>query len=119
MRPVLALLLLVLPACTVAEAPPARAPGQCYADALALICDVDHLAGLDAEADPIAVGQKRTEWIQGHADNPDAIELRVLMSVKGAGEQATMLRSQAKQAGLTKCALADSLEKTGAGGLSP
>jgi hypothetical protein len=119
MRPVLALVLLALPACTVAEAPPPKVAGQCYADALAVMCDVDHLAGLDPDADPIAVGQKRTEWIQTHAENPDSIELRVLMSVKGAGEQAEMLRGQAKQAGLPRCALADSLEKLGSGGLSP
>jgi hypothetical protein len=119
MRPLLALLLAALPACSVAEAQPARAPGQCYADALTVMCDVDRLAGVDPDADPITVGQRRTEWIEGHAENPDSIELRVLMSVKGASEQAEMLRSQAKQAGLPRCALADSLEKLGAGGLSP
>jgi hypothetical protein len=119
MRSLLALIVLALPACTVAEARPSRTPGQCYADALAVMCDVDHLAGLDADADPIAVGQKRSAWIEGHAENPDSIELRVLMSVKGASEQAEMLRAQAKQAGIARCALADSLEKSGAGGLSP
>jgi hypothetical protein len=119
MRPLLALLLVALSACSVAEAQPPRAPGQCYADALAVMCDVDHLAGVDPDADPITVGQKRTEWIEGHAENPDSIELRVLMSVKGASEQATMLRAQARQAGIASCALADSMEKLGGGGLSP
>jgi hypothetical protein len=119
MRPLLALIVLALPACTVAEARPPQAPGQCYADALALMCDVDHLAGLDPDANPIAVGQQRTAWIEGHAESPDSIELRVRMSVKGASEQAGMLRAEAKQAGIARCALAESLEKLGSGGLSP
>lgn len=83
-----------------------------------MMCDVDKLAGLSGEADPISVGQRRTEWISQHVDNPDAIELRTLMSVKGAGEQASMLRDEAKGCGISSCALAGAIEADG-GGLAP
>jgi hypothetical protein len=42
-----------------------------------------------------------------------------VLSVKGAGEQAKMLREQARMLGVPRCALADALERTGMGGLSP
>ena len=41
------------------------------------------------------------------------------MSVKGAPEQACMLRDRARDLGVKDCALAESLAKTGEGGLSP
>ena len=49
----------------------------------------------------------------------DAIELRVLISVKEPAEQARMLREQAKEVGLKTCALADTLEKSSGGGIAP
>jgi hypothetical protein len=114
------LLLLSLPAC--ASQPEPQAPpsgGQTFPEAVAMICDVDTLAGLSGEADPLGIGQSRTDWISQRVDNPDAIELRTLLSVKGATEQGGMLRDRAKQVGLKSCTLADSLEKDGTGGLSP
>ncbi|WP_438010838.1 hypothetical protein WME89_20570 [Sorangium sp. So ce321] len=114
------LVLQLLPACGPAsevKAPPSG--GQTFPEAVAMMCDVDALAGLDAEADPISVGQQRSEWVAQHVSNPDAIELRTLLSVKGAAEQGGMLREEAKQVGLARCALADALERDGTGGLSP
>jgi hypothetical protein len=91
-----------------------------FAEALGRMCDVDRQAGLSSDAaDPLALGPKRTAWITEHVPNPEVIELRVLMSVKGAPEQATMLRDRAQALGLKSCPLADSLAKTGEGGLSP
>jgi hypothetical protein len=99
-----------------AEGAPA---GQSFPEAMRIMCNVDELAGLSAEEDPFSLGQKRTEWISAHVDNPDAIELRTLASVKGADEQAKMLRAKAMEAGFPRCPLADALEQSSAGGLSP
>lgn len=120
MRQLATLALISLAACaaTPAPKPPADAC-QPFAAAVGMICDVDRLGAIPAEADPLGAGPKRSAWIAQHVDNPDAIELRTLMSVKGAGEQAKMLREHAKEAGVARCALADALEQTGMGGLSP
>ena len=83
------------------------------------MCDVDRQAGLSPDAEPLAVGAKRTAWITDNVPYPDVIELRTLMSVKGAAEQAGMLRDCARAAGLKGCALAESLARSGEGGLSP
>jgi hypothetical protein len=113
-------LALPLLAAACAPVPEAKAPsGQTFPAAVSLICDVDHLAGLAGDADPLGAGAKRTAWIADHVDNPDAIELRTLMSVKGPADQARMLRDRAKEAGVARCALADALEKGDTGGLSP
>jgi hypothetical protein len=114
---------LVLLAAAGCNAPPPAAPpqpvGQTFPQAVSMMCDVDRLAGLAPEEDPIGAGTQRTAWIQTHVENPDAIELRTYMSVKGAAEQAEMLRCNAKEVGLKSCRLADSLEQHAAGGLSP
>jgi len=118
---VLAVALAIL-AAACATSPEARSPqpaGQSFPQALTMMCDVDRLASIAADADPLGAGAKRTAWVSEHVDNPDGIELRTLMSVKGASEQAEMLRAQAKAAGIARCALADALEKSGMGGLSP
>ncbi|WP_437323950.1 hypothetical protein [Sorangium sp. So ce381] len=109
-----------LSACS--KAPEAKAPapgGQTFSEAVAMMCDVDSRAGLDPEADPISVGQMRSAWIAEHVESPDGIELRTMLSVKGAAEQGAMLRDEARKAGIARCALADSLEADGTGGLSP
>ena len=115
------LLALALPACKLM--PEAKAPDpaeqRAFAAALVKMCDVDRQAGLSPEAEPLAVGGKRTAWITENVGNPDVIELRTLMSVKGAVDQAGMLRACTQAAGLKSCALADSLAQTGEGGLSP
>lgn len=92
--------------------------GQSYADALKVICDVDK-RGAVATDDPFEASRKRTEIIQAQVENPDAIYLRTMLSVKGAAEQGAELRKEAIDAGLKECALADDLEKTGIGGLAP
>jgi hypothetical protein len=112
---------LVLTACA-ASPPEPKMPAserRAFAAAVNRICDVDRHAGLEASADPLGVGSKRTAWISANVDNPDAIELRTMMSVKGASDQGCLLRDTAKDLGLPACALAESLEKTGEGGLLP
>ena len=122
MRHLLPLLALasLLSACSSMPEPKAPAEDQKrFAAAVATMCDVDRLAGLTPDADPLGIGTKRTAWITEKVDNPDAIELRVLLSVKGASDQGHMLRARAKELGVERCALADTLEKTDVGGLSP
>ncbi|WP_437606140.1 hypothetical protein WMF20_34705 [Sorangium sp. So ce834] len=110
----------LLLACGPAPEAKTKAPaGQTFPEAVAMMCDVDGRAGLDAEGDPISVGQMRSAWIAEHVTNPDGIELRTMLSVKGAAEQGAMLREEAQRAGLTRCALAASLAEDGTGGLSP
>ncbi len=101
------------------NAQPIAHAGQSYLDAIQSICDVDRLASITADDDPLSAGAKRSAWIQQHVENPDGIYLRTMLSVKGAGDQATALREEAKGVGLARCALADEIEKSGAGGLSP
>lgn len=116
----LPVLLLALPACAATPEPRLPEPERkAFSAAVATMCDVDRLAGLSADADPLGVGAARTAWITANVDNPDSIELRTLLSVKGPVDQACMLRDQARELGITRCALADTLEKTGVGGLSP
>ncbi|MDI1479502.1 hypothetical protein [Polyangium sp. y55x31] len=108
--------------CGASRAPEPAAPaqtGQTFADAVKLMCEVDQRAGLTAEEDPLAIGQQRTAWLADHIENPDGIEFRTLVSVKGPEEQAQMIRAKAKEIGMEKCPLADSIEATSAGGLSP
>ncbi|APR85630.1 Hypothetical protein A7982_10979 [Minicystis rosea] len=93
--------------------------GQSFPQAVTMICDVDRLAGVIAESDPLGAGAKRSAWLAAHVESPDGIELKTLMCVKGAADQAKMLRERAHEVGVSKCALADALEKTGEGGLAP
>ena len=110
----------LLLACAPAQTPPQpAASGQSFEDAMKAMCDVDRLAGLAGNSDPLTLGQRRTAWINAHVENPDGIELRTLVSVKGAADQAKMLREKATGCGVARCALADSLERDGDGGISP
>ncbi len=105
-----------------AEPPPKAPPPptwMSYRDALITMCDVDKLAGLQGEPDSLVIGQKRTAFINQKVDNPDAIELRTLMSVKDAKTQAKMLREEAAEAKLKQCALADTLAQGELGGITP
>lgn len=112
----------LVPACTY-NTPVPKGPdtsGQSYAEALGAICDVDKLAAIAADDDPLSLGRKRTDWIHENVVNPDGIYLRTWLSVRGPSDQAVALRDEAKkEAGLERCALADDLEKNGLGGLSP
>jgi len=107
--------------CSSSAPPPPAAPttGQTFTDAMKMMCDVDRLAGLSAEEDPLAIGQKRSEWLAERIDNPDGIEFRTIVSVKGADDQAKAIRAKAKEVGIAACPLADSIEASSAGGLSP
>lgn len=115
-------LLLSLAGCGVAAQPPPEAPAanqQSFAEAVKMLCDVDALAGLSADEDLLAVGQKRSEWLAEKIENPDGIYLKTMLSVKGAEDQAAAMREEARKVGLPRCALAESIDEHAAGGLSP
>lgn len=76
-----------------------------------IICDVDHIAGIDASDDPIGAEQQRSDYVRDHVTNGDAVYLRTLWSVQAAGERARDMRQKAMQAGIRRCPLADSLER--------
>ena len=72
---------------------------RAFSAAVATMCDVDRLAGLSAGGRSARRGgEARTAWITENVDNPDSIELRTLLSVKGAAEQAGMLRASGQGA---------------------
>jgi hypothetical protein len=119
-NPLLVSSVLLVSAC--ASTPSPRVPSAedvAFAKALSAMCDVDRKAGLSPDADPLGVGSKRTAWIAANVDDPNVIELRTYMSVKGAAEQAELLRAKVKEMGVGSCALADSLARTNEGGLAP
>jgi hypothetical protein len=109
----------LLVACASTPPTTTAAQGQPAVDAVRRFCDVDRLAGLSPDEGPLELGRKRTEWLQTHVDSPDGIELRTLLSVKTPAEQAALLRERAATAGLGRCVLADSLDQSGIGAISP
>lgn len=84
-----------------------------------MLCNVDELASLSADENPLEIGQQRSQWLSDQVDNPDFIEFRTLISVKGPDEQARRIRSKAKEVGVAACPLADSIETSSAGGILP
>jgi hypothetical protein len=91
--------------------PPPETQGQTYRRAIELICDVDKLAGLSADDNPITVGQQRNDWLAERVENPDGIFFQTVFSVKTASDKAALLRKEMKVVGLDRCVLADSLER--------
>jgi hypothetical protein len=116
--------LIILLACAGKEpaAQPAASGAQSFEQALELICDVDELRkkeAPDAEEDAMAVGRLRTRILNERVESPDGIFLLTMLSVKGAKEQAALLRKELAAAGGQRCRLADSLEADELGALSP
>lgn len=97
----------------------ASANGQSYAQAIALMCDVDKLGNIEPGDDLLGVGKKRSDWLEGRLENPEGIYFRTLISVKTAEEQAGALRDEAKKSGLAGCALSEALLRDGMGGFVP
>jgi hypothetical protein len=99
-----------------ARPPPAEPEptgGQSYCEALELICDVDHRAGLASEDDPLERTQRREEFLSDNVKNPDAIYFRTLLKVQGPAEKAAALRREAKKAGLARCHYAERVDDEG------
>lgn len=84
-----------------------------------MLCNVDQLAKLSPEDDLLEIGRKRSAWLSDEVDNGEFSEFRTLVSVKGPEEQVSKIRSRAKECGIEKCALADSIEKEPTGVLVP
>lgn len=92
--------------------PEAKEPvykGQSYRDAISTMCNVDKMAGLENEGDPLAKDRKREDFLNDRVENPDAVYVRTLLKVRTSSERAAALREEAKECGLKDCALADSI----------
>lgn len=90
--------------------PPAPAPGpsgQSYCDAVEVICDVDVRAGV-AYDDVVMVDQARFAYLEAHIDNPQGVYLRTILSASTSTERAQILVDAQREAGLARCALAES-----------
>lgn len=96
---------------TPAKEPEVHNPsGQTYTEAIEVMCNVDTLAELDPDEDPIGIEQARTDFLYENVNHPDGIYLRTLISVKPGDVKAEMLRTQATKVGLPVCAMADTFE---------
>ncbi|NUP06545.1 MAG: hypothetical protein HOW73_10850 [Polyangiaceae bacterium] len=93
---------------TVTNEPSGPGPsGQTYKQAVKVMCDVDHLAALEADEPDELADPKRFTYLDQAVDNPDGIYLRTLLSVKFGEDRACLLRDAQHEVGLEACALAD------------
>jgi len=76
-----------------------------------MMCDVDKLAKLSPDDNPITLGQQRNDWMAEHVENPDGIYFQTVFSVKTVKDKAALLRKEMKVVGLDRCALVDSLDQ--------
>lgn len=90
-----------------------------FPEAMKMLCDVDQLAQLKPEDDLLEIGRKRSAWLSDTVENSDFIEFRTLVSVKGPDEQVSTIRTKAKEVGIDKCPLADSIQAEPTGVLVP
>jgi hypothetical protein len=104
---------LALFACAEPGPPPGRAPegGQSYEEAIALICNVDQAARIEADASVLDVAERRHDFLQERVKNPDGIYFYTIFRTQGPREQAASLRSEVREHRLKGCALADALER--------
>jgi hypothetical protein len=92
--------------------PPSVGPsGQTYRQAVERICNVDTLASVSMDEDPIAGDVRRFGWLEENVDNPDGIFLRTVLSVKAPAERCSMLREAMREVGVQRCPLADTEQK--------
>lgn len=107
------LCLVLLTACSPASyrvppPPPALGPsGQSYCEAVEVICDVDARAGV-APDDVVMADQARFSYLQAHVDNPQGVYLRTILGASTSAERAHILVEAQEEAGLDRCAFAES-----------
>lgn len=84
--------------------------GQSFGEAMRLVCHVDeHIAADDA--DPLELDQRRSDFLQDHVKNPDAIYHRTLWRTKSNVERAKTIRKLSREANVESCPYADRLEQ--------
>lgn len=107
-------LVLLVAACAPSR-PPAepQETGQTFVQAMTIMCNVDRIASIDPNDDPIGAEQKRADYVRDTVTNGDAVYLRTMWSVEAAAERAKDMREKAAQVGIRRCPLADSLEHDG------
>jgi hypothetical protein len=72
-----------------------------------VICDVDERAGV-TQGDVVMADQARFAYLEAHVDNPQGIYLRTILGASTSNERARILLDAQKEAGLARCALAES-----------
>ncbi len=102
-----------------APAAPVQSSKHSFPEAIKMLCNVDQLANLSPDEDLLEIGRKRSAWLSDQVDNGDFSEFRTLVSVKGPEDQATSIRTKAKEVGIDKCPLADSIQAEPTGVLVP
>jgi hypothetical protein len=105
-----ALALMLAAACSPKPSPDSPKLEPAYAESIHRVCNVDELAGLDADENPINVEADRHDWMMSNVKHPDIIELITLMRVESNAKRAQMLRSAVDGTGATACPLADYYE---------
>jgi hypothetical protein len=100
-------------------AAPVSSSKHTFPEAMKMLCNVDQLAKLSPDDDLLEIGRKRSTWLNDEVDNGDFSEFRTLVSVKGPEEQAEKIRTKAKEVGVDKCPLADSIVENPTGVLVP
>jgi hypothetical protein len=102
-----------------APAAPVPTSKHTFPEAMKMLCNVDQLASLSPDDDLLEIGRKRSAWLSDEVDNGDFSEFRTLVSVKGPEEQAAKIRAKAKEVGVDKCPIADSIAENPTGVLVP
>ena len=102
-----------------APAVPGPSSKHTFPEAMKMLCNVDQLANLSPDDDLLEIGRKRSTWLSDEVDNGDFSEFRTLVSVKAPEEQAAKIRTKAKEVGVDKCPLADSIQENPTGVLVP
>jgi hypothetical protein len=102
-----------------APATPTQSSKHTFPEAMKMLCNVDELAHLSPDDDLLEIGRKRSTWLSDEVDNGEFSEFRTLVSVKGPEDQVQKIRTKAKETGIDKCPLADSIEAEPTGVLVP
>lgn len=83
-----------------------------------ILCDVDRLAGGDAE-DPLGAEAKRTEYLVEHVKNEDGIYLLTLFRTSEPKRQLSLLGEATESTKISSCPLLAALRATVLSDVSP
>ncbi len=109
-------LAVLLAAC--GQSPPPKSPpaeAQSYEAAVRILCDVDRLAGVDAD-DVLDAEAKRTEYLVDHIENGDGIYLLTLFRTRDPQGQVELLGAAVAETKAGECPLLVSLRPVASGG---
>jgi hypothetical protein len=95
------------------SAPPKAAPGeQTYAEAIALICNVDREAHIQPDDNILQIDERRTDHLQARIKNPDAIYFYTIFRTQPPDQQSASLLKESQAQNQPTCPLAQHLKTT-------